>query len=35
MPGNFLGNDGTLEPNPRLNTRSTCEAVVVVSAEKL
>lgn len=35
MPGNFLRNEGTLEPNPRLNRRPTCEAAGIVSAEKL
>lgn len=35
MPENFLGNEGTTEPDPRLNRKPTCEAAVIVSAEKL
>lgn len=35
MPENFLRNEGTMEPTPRLTRSPTCEAAVIVSAEKL
>ena len=35
MPENYLRNEGTMEPTPRLTRRPTREAAEIVSAEKL